>query len=482
MRSLHVSRPALAWMLGVAQILAYVQAVIFFGWSGIWSSSEIAVPGMMAFAAIGALIAARQVRNHLGWLLLLAPVPVTLNVLIDEYAVASVQHGLSLPLVNVALWVVNWGWTPIIGSFAVILARFPDGRLPHRWRYIDWLAGGGTVLLALGLASIGAGPGNNAFAAAPVPSVGGVALFTGSAVIAVAMVGSAAVLLERYRHGDRKQRSQLKWILLAAIVLMLSSVYMAVVEVAFRAPFGEAMLPSTAVLVFIPAAIGVAVLRHQLFDIDLIVNRTLVYVLLTAILGGLYIGVIELVQRLFVLYTGETSDMAIVITAFIVAGAFTPIQKWIDHVVEKRFGGRDVAARVNSISSSMQTVVRVIDPHRVAHWLVDELVAAFEADGGVLYLHAHDGSKPFHTSGRLRGKAAIEVAVSHDGRDLGRLLLGRRRGGIEYSRRDIEALDAAAASLGEALVVAADLGHLITAAAPLTVATETRQLHEARRG
>ncbi|HET9782821.1 MAG TPA: hypothetical protein VFR33_13700, partial [Candidatus Dormibacteraeota bacterium] len=389
MRTLHVSRSALAWTLAVAQILAYAQAVVFFGWSGIWSASEIAVPGMMAFVAVGALIASQRVHNRLGWLLLLAPLPVTINVLIDEYAMLSVLHGVSLPFVGPAQWIVNWGWTPIVGSFAIILARFPEGRMPRGWRFIDWLACGGTILLAVGLGIAGAGPGNNAFAVRTVPSVAGAALFAGSALLAVAMLGAAALLLQRYRHGDSKLRSQLKWILLAAIAIALASVYMAVVEVAFRTPFGEAMLPSTVVLVIMPVAIGVAVLRHQLFDIDLIVNRTLVYVLLTAILGGLYIGVIELVQRLFVLYTGETSDTAIVITAFIVAAAFTPIQKWVDGTLERRFGGRDAAARVDRISSSMQSVVRVIDPHRVAHWLVDELVRAFEAEGGVLYLRAH---------------------------------------------------------------------------------------------
>ncbi|HET9782245.1 MAG TPA: hypothetical protein VFR33_10740, partial [Candidatus Dormibacteraeota bacterium] len=101
--------------------------------------------------------------------------------------------------------------------------------------------------------------------------------------------------------------------------------------------------------------------------------------------------------------------------------------------------------------------------------------------GGVLYLHAHDTAKPFHTSGHLRGKPAIEVEVSHDGRDLGRLSLGRRRGGVEYSRRDLQALNMAAATLGEALVLGTTLGHLLTVDAQLHELTEARQLQEAAR-
>ncbi|HYL08400.1 MAG TPA: hypothetical protein VEU76_07605, partial [Candidatus Udaeobacter sp.] len=274
------------------------------------------------------------------------------------------------------------------------------------------------------------------------------------------MVAAAISLTERYRRGDQRLRSQLKWILLAAIVVTLTSVYMAAVELAYRVPFGDAMLPSTVALACIPAAIGVAVLRHQLFDIDVIVNRTLVYVILTAVLGGLYIGTIELTQRLFVIYTGETSDTAIVITAFIVAAAFTPVQKWIDKIVERRFGGGDVAARVDSISASIQSVVRVVEAQRLARWLVDELVRAFEAEGGALYLRSHDRTRAFHATGHLTGEAPVEVVIRNGDVNVGRLVLGRRRAGMEYSRRDMAALQAAASSLGEAIVVAGELGHL----------------------
>lgn len=472
------SRPALAWLIALAQIFVLVQSVVFFGWSGVWSAPMISIPGVMAFAAVGALIASQRIRNHLGWFLLLMPVPVTVNVLVIEYADISVLHHVSLPFVAFALWVVNWAWTPFIGAFPMLIVRFPDGRVHGRLHFVDVLAISATLLLMTALAMTAGSVGQNVFTAGPLPSVAGALMVAGLGLLAVAMVGAVLSLSERYRHGDRKLRRQLKWILLAAIVVALSVVYIAAVEIAFRIPFGTAMEPAIVVLVFIPVAIGLAVLHYQLFDIDLIISRTLVYVILTAVLGGLYIGVIELVQRLFVIYTGETSNTAIVITAFIVAGAFTPIQKWVDRLVERRFGDRDVAARVDGISSNVRSVVRVIDPHRVARWLLDELVAAFEAEGGALYLHAHDRSRPFHSRGHLAEKPPIEVAVHHDGRDLGRLVLGRRRGGIDYSHRDLEALKTAAASLGEALVVAAELGHLVVAAAP-TAAANGREVEYA---
>lgn len=464
MKTRLVSRPALAWTLALVEIAVLAQSVVFFGWSGVWTSPEIAIPGIMAFAAVGALIASRRTHNRLGWLLLLIPVPVTLNVLFIEYGDAYLLHQVPLPFAGVALWIANWGWTPFVGGFPVLLARFPEGRVLRRFAFVDWFAVAGTILLALGLAVSSGSVGARVFATGPLQTLSGASMAIGLALVAVATVGAAASLMQRYRRGDRKLRSQLKWILLAAIATALTSVYMAVVEVAFRIPFGDAMLPSTVALIFIPLAIGVAVLHYQLFDIDVIISRTLVYVVLTAVLGGLYIGVVELVQRLFVIYTGETSDMAIVITAFIVAGAFTPVQKWIDKVIERRFGPRDAAARVHEISAGMQSVVRIIDPHRVAHWLVDQLVEAFGAEGGALYLHAHDRVRPFHSAGRLAGKSAIEVAVRHDQRDLGRLVLGRRRGGVEYSRQEVEALRAAAESLAEALVLASQLGHLVVPA------------------
>src|SRR5690349_20528405 len=106
MRSLRLSRPALVWTLALGQIVALAQCVLIIGWWGVWSAPEIAVPGVMAFAAVGALIASQR-GNQLGWLLLLAPLPITINVLTIEYADLAVLHHLSLPFVSVALWVVN---------------------------------------------------------------------------------------------------------------------------------------------------------------------------------------------------------------------------------------------------------------------------------------------------------------------------------------------------------------------------------------
>jgi len=240
----------------------------------------------------------------------------------------------------------------------------------------------------------------------------------------------------------------------------IAFVYAAVVAIAFKVDLNLALAPAYVSLVCIPVSIGIAILRHRLFDIDWIISRTLVYVIVTGILGGLFIGIIELTQQLSILYTGERSEIAIVVTAFVVAGAFTPVQKWVDATMERRFRGGDVAGRLHHVSSTAESVVRVIDPHRFAHWLVEESVAAFEAEGGLIYLGDH-GSGPFHAKGSLKGGTAVDVSVQHDGRDMGRLLLGRRRGGIDYSHRDIEALKRSAAALGGALVLASDLGHLM---------------------
>jgi hypothetical protein len=160
----------------------------------------------------------------------------------------------------------------------------------------------------------------------------------------------------------------------------------------------------------VPPAIGVAILRHRMFDIDLIINRTIVYAIITAILGGLYVAVIELTQRMFVIYTGQRSDTAIVITAFVVATAFTPVQKWAERVVERRLGGRDQAEMLDAFSSSIEAVVRVIDPLLAARRRVEECVGVFEAAGGALYLDSYGHTEPSHTHGHVGGVSAIEVA------------------------------------------------------------------------
>jgi hypothetical protein len=461
MRGHLLARRVTAWSISVTQVVILTECVVFFAWSGTWFAAEFALPGSIACALVGALVVSQPVHFRFGWFLLLAPLPALVSFVASEYVDLIEIHHVALPYERAVWWLANWAWVPSFGmAIGMLTVRFPDGRVPRGWRFVDWLCITGTALFAGGVASVDY-PGVSQV----TPTVTAI-IYAGLVLIAGGAVGALASLIARYRRGSRDVRLQLKWILLATGLVTVAFVYAAVFGVAAKTDLSLALIPSYVSLVFIPISIGIAILRHRLFDIDLIISRTLVYAIVTGILGGLYIGIIELTQQLSILYTGERSETAIVVTAFVVAGAFTPVQKWVESRVERRFRGGDMAGRLQRVSSTVESAVRVIDPHRFANWLVDESVTGFDAEGGAIYLHDHD-PQPFHRLGSLSGGTAVNVGVQHEGRELGRLLLGRRRGGIDYSHRDLEALRRSAAALGEALVVATDLGHL-PAARPAT--------------
>lgn len=443
------------WAIALTEVALLSQATAFWLSSNRWFASEFAIPGSMALALVGALIASRLPSNRFGWLLLFMPVPGLIAFLCTEYTDLIDFSHWPLPLEPVVMWVSNWAWTPSFGiGIAMLTVRFPDGRVPPGWRIVDVLAVTGTVILAAAIA----------WATFPGTSMQITALQTAAVVVGLAIITMGAVagvwsLFWRYRHGDADLRLQIKWMLLASILLTIALVFAAVLEATFSAHLDFALAPFYAAMMFVPVAIGVAILRYRLFDIDVIISRTLVYVIVTAFLGGLYIGVIELMQQVSILYTGQRSETAVVLTAFVVAGAFTPVQKWADNVVERRFQRGDAAARLHSVSAGAESMVRVIDPHGFAHWLIDESVAAFEADGGAVYLDDFHPSNPFHTRGRIGDGSALEIPIQHQDHEFGRLVLGRRRGGMDYSHRDVDALKRSGLALGAALALATDLGH-----------------------
>ncbi|HLQ48656.1 MAG TPA: hypothetical protein VK233_06750, partial [Candidatus Dormibacteraeota bacterium] len=162
----------------------------------------------------------------------------------------------------------------------------------------------------------------------------GAALRAGQALlvpaVALAAIACAAAPISRFRSAPPEERQQLKWFAFAAGLL--------VIALLTNIALGDATFVLLSVsLALVPIAIGVAILRYRLYEIDVIINRTLVWVPLTGILGGLYAGLVALLQRAFVNVTGDRSDAAIIITTLVLAGSFTPIRRVLDTIVDRRF-------------------------------------------------------------------------------------------------------------------------------------------------
>jgi hypothetical protein len=192
----------------------------------------------------------------------------------------------------------------------------------------------------------------------------------------------------------------------------------------------------------IPIAVGIAILRYRLYDIDLIINRTLVYVPLTGIVTGLYSASVALFQKLFQALTGENSDAAIVISTLILASLFTPMKNGLQSLVDRRFKEEsDSTRKLKALGEQARSVLEVVDAEQATRRLLDEATPAFGATGGAISLWQGGKLKLVHTSGQWNdGDPKISVPLEHDGKQLGLLQLGPRRSGSEYTEQDRETL------------------------------------------
>jgi hypothetical protein len=467
----------LAWALGLLGAVACVAgAGVALAFRAPVTFQVVYLVGIL-MGLLGALIASRESRNSIGWLMCATSLATGLFHLPTGYGYFAlvIEHG-SWPLGSVAVWLGTWGWVLPLGlSLPMIAVRFPDGRVPDRWRAVDVLAITGTALFAVSIALIQQPATLVDFT--PVPGVVAERLSplihnpigisiplsllrqaqgAGLTLMVLGYVAAAASLVGRFQHARGDESLQLKWFAYSGVLIAVTLVYAGVAWNLFGQPLYLALTPLILAYSTVPVAVGIAILRYRLYDIDLLINRTIVYAGATAILGALYAAVVTFVQRLFISTSGQKSDAAYVLTAFVVVVAFGPVKDWLQRQVDRRLRRVDATALLDQFREDVDAVVSVMDEHRVACRLVDEAVLAFDAHGAALYLKP--ASNPVYSRGPVNG-AGVEVMLVHEGRQLGRLVLGSRRGGVSYSTHDRDALQRSADSVSEALALAEHLGH-----------------------
>ncbi len=371
---------------------------------------------------------------------------------------------IDLPLAVWAVWIASWLWAPAFGlTVPAALVRFPDDRVKAGWWFVDWLAIAGVTGLALALAirsgpmyprGLAVNPIGIAGAQAVIAAVYGASL----ALIAAAMGLSVASLVVRLRHAQDDEAQQLKWIAFAAGIVALSLIGGVVAVALLHLEFNKALIPFTIAVLALPVAIGVAILRYGLYEIDLIINRTLVYGSLTAILAGLYTALVTLAERFFTALTGQKSDIAIVLTAFVVAALFTPMRDWLQKLVNRYLSPRNPNESLDQLSERLDAIVTVFDGNLIARRLLSDAVASYGAKFGALYLVGEGSDRMIHQEGSAGGTACLEIPLSFNGRKLGRLVLGERRGAATYSKRHRQTLQRSADAVARALVLADRFG------------------------
>ena len=315
-------------LLGLTIVLLALSLVIGFTGGETWNVQFAFIPVAIAFAVVGALVAART-RNNLGWQLL--GTGMVAAVVLVTRAYAARVPAAELPA---AAW-VGWIFTMVLWISAPLLVLplllFPDGRLPSpRWRPVVWVVISDALALMVCPALSNVNFSSNfprlrdpVMLVAPL----GTAYNLAEVVWTLVFLVGAAAMIVRFRRSGQEQRLQLKWFMYASAV--------AAVIVLAAAQFGgnNPLAAFEIAFTLIPAAVGIAILKYRLYDIDRIISRTLAYAIVTGLLVGLYAGLVLLATQVFGLHT----PVGVAAATLAAAALFNPLRRRVQHVVDRRF-------------------------------------------------------------------------------------------------------------------------------------------------
>jgi hypothetical protein len=308
-----------------------------------WAEDALVAVG---FSTLGAIVAPRfPAKNPIGWLFCAIGLVGAMLLFCGEYAAYSLQaHPGSLPGGEEMAWIASWLWVVHIGLFVFLALLFPDGRPPTtRWRPFGWLVAAVVVVGAVA-AAYSPGPIRGLGSLRNPLGIEGVPNLFGAVEMLVFLLALAASvsLVVRLRSARGVERQQIKWFSYAAAVAAVGAFVYYVLPNALNVWWlhGEEVGFAAMMIgvVGLPVALGVAVLRYRLHDIDLIISLTLFYGLLTAVLAGLFeLNVVALQHLALVLTHEDDSQIAYFATALVMAAMFEPLRRRIDAYVERRF-------------------------------------------------------------------------------------------------------------------------------------------------
>ena len=354
----------------------------------------------ISFAPVGALIASRHPANPVGWVLCLFGLVISFSHFCAQYSIyALLAQPDSLPAGQALAWIVSWLLPIIIGLTVFYILLFPTGRLPsRRWRALAWLT---VAFVLVGMVSSAFSRGALMGVLGPIRNPLGIEGFSNVYYTAVLYfmsplltLAAASSLFVRLRRAIGIERQQIKWFVYAAAANVSGPTLAYIIPEVMNTPlwFERAGLAlNIAAIPAIPIAIGIAILRYRLYDIDLIINRTLVYGSLTATLALLYVGGVLALQGTFRTLTGQESQLAVVASTLTIAALFNPLRRRIQSFIDRRFYRRKYDARktldafnislrdevdLDSLAANLVTVVEeTMQPAHVSMWLRSDAVS-----------------------------------------------------------------------------------------------------------
>ena len=351
--------------------------------------------GALSYAPVGALVASRRPANPVGWLVCLYGFVIALSYFCAEYAIyALLAEPGSLPAAEALVWITSWVLPIIIGLTVLTLLLFPTGTLPsRRWRWLLWLAVAWTVLaVATGAFSSGALMGTLGPIQNPVGIEGLTDAYAALVLFASPplQIAAAVSLFLRLRRAGGVERQQIKWFAYASAATVGGATLAYIIPSVVDTPTWFEWAGFVLNVVFVPAipvSVGIAILRYRLYDIDLLINRTLVYGALTATLLAVYFGVVAAMQAIFHALTGQEQQpqLAVVVSTLAIAALFNPARRRIQAFIDRRFYRSKYDARktldafsarlrdetdLDSLNAELIAVVKeTMQPEHVSLWL-----------------------------------------------------------------------------------------------------------------
>ena len=346
----------------------------------------------VAFASIGLVIARREPRNPIGWLMLVGPGLSLLSIDGTLYAELTFRPGYHLPFGLEGI-LLDASWFVGSGALALVILLFPDGALPSpRWRWVLWsYLAVGACYMAISYAYIVSVPGHDVrigsggIIAPDLAGWFGTLTRLSGAVFAAFWLSFVVAQVLSWRHSSGERRQQLKWLMSGAATLAVSQA----IDQTFAAldpnpaPWTNALLDLITALglAALPLSIGVAILRYRLYEIDRIISRTLSYALVTGLIVGVYVGVVLLATDVLA-FSGSAG---VAISTLIAAVLFSPLRRRVQRVVDRRFNrarydaDKTIAAfaahlqdavDLNAVRDDLARVVSTtLDPAHVSVWV-----------------------------------------------------------------------------------------------------------------
>jgi hypothetical protein len=356
-------------------------------------------------ATVGALVASRRPENPVGWLLCAFAVAVSTSSFGSQYAIyALLARPGALPAGGALAWVCSWLLPVIIGLQVSYLALFPTGRLPgRRWRWLAWLT---AAFVCVGAFLAAFSPGAYLGSLGPIRNPLGTEGFTGVyeavlyTVSPVLFVSVTASIFVRLRRSAGVERQQLKWFAYGAAMFAAGTI-LNVITLAMDASRWLEVANQTifaALGTAVPISIGIAILRYRLFDIDALINRTLVYGSLTVTLAVIYLGSVVALQYAFRTLAGQGSQLVVVASTLVIAALFNPLRRRVQAFVDRRFYRQkyDAAKTLEAFSARLRDgtdldtlgddlagVAReTVQPQHASVWLRPQRIGSAGGTGG----------------------------------------------------------------------------------------------------